>query len=210
MALCAIAVAFTIVGPRLPAVVGQTCFAIPNASGHAVIPSTITAIPANAFPPAVCNAAGLVGLVTVVIADTVLSIGSDAFANALYLTSCDIPDSVTSLGDGVFRSAARIAVVTLSNMLTVIPRYTFAYSGIRSVTLPSGLTSIQAFAFTQCYYLETIVFPATVVSLGDGAFSFNHRLRSCFFANTTATVTIGSTGEAFQNCYRLRTVVMPR
>ena len=74
-------------------------------------------------------------LTSVVIGDSVTSIGDDAFSGCKNLTSVEIPNSVTSIGDGAFCYC----------------------SYLKSVTLGANVASIGSGAFNGCSSLKTII-----------------------------------------------------
>ena len=76
---------------------------------------------------------------------------------------------------------------------------------IRTVSLPSGLTSISSCAFYDCSALTTINLPGGLESIGDSAFRGCSRL-----ALPPIPGTVTSIGEdAFLGCDRLQSVVIP-
>ena len=85
------------------------------------------------------------GIVSVIIPNTIINIGEDAFKYNL-LTTVTIPDSVTSIGKSAFEG----------NNLT-------------NVTIPGSVTSIGAYAF-EGNNLTNVTIPASVTSIGKGAF----------------------------------------
>ena len=78
---------------------------------------------------------------------------------------------------------------------------------IRTILLPDEMSSIGAFAFTDCYYLPSINIPSSVVTINDGAFENCRLLSTISFANNGQLTTIGS--WAFYNCHELKDVVIP-
>ena len=76
------------------------------------------------------------GLTSIVIPDSVTSIGSDVFYGCSSLTSVIIPDSVTSIGDDAFNSCSRLT----------------------SVVIPDSVTSIGYWAFYGCSALKNVYY----------------------------------------------------
>lgn len=71
----------------------------------------------------------------------------------------------------------------------------FEQSIFTSVTLPEGIREIGLSAFANCYYLESINFPATLTSIGSAAFE-NTLITSLVIPETVNNLNPG----AFQNC----------
>ena len=78
--------------------------------------------------------------VSIIISDSVTSIGSGAFQWCNGLTSITIPDSVTSIGSGAF----------------------YDCSGLTSVTIGDGVTSIGGSAFINCTGLTSIYYTGDI------------------------------------------------
>ena len=86
-------------------------------------------------------------LTSVVIGDSVTSIGDDAFAWCSSLTNVVIGDSVTSIGDDAFRSCSRLT----------------------SITIPDSVTSIGDSAFEYCYKLVEVVNKSANITVTKGS-----------------------------------------
>jgi len=130
-----------------------------------VIPDSVTSIGYGAFY--YCSS-----LTSVVIPDSVTSIGSYAFCYCSSLTSVVIPDSVTSIGSYAFYDCSSLTSVIIPDSVTSIGSYAFCHcSSLTSVVIPDSVTSIDSSAFEYCSSLTSIVIPDSVTSIGSYAFS---------------------------------------
>ena len=135
---------------------------------------SVTAIADNAFSD---NSSTKSMLRTIVLPDTLKTIGANAFKDCVKLESITLPDSVTSIGAGVFSGCSAMEAAILNGNITVIP----------------------ANAFKDCSSLEGVYFNYNVVSIGDSAFSGCSSLQWTFPNLTTAK--IASIGKyAFAGC----------
>lgn len=101
-------------------------------------------------------------LMSVIIPDSVTSIGASAFHDCTALTSINIPDSVSSIGWGTFYNCTELASVSIGKGVTGIDWKTFyGCTGLTSITIPSSITSIADHAFDGCTNLANVVFENT-------------------------------------------------
>jgi len=143
-------------------------------------------------------------LTTVRIPDSATAIDGFQFCTAL--TSIVLPDSVKSLGDFAFMGCSSLTDVTLPSGLTALPAGTFvSCSYLYNVTLPEGLTSIGNDAFSYCTALTDIVIPAGVTEIAPSAFFGCSGLRQIEIP--AGVTTIGE--DAFCGCTALESIVLP-
>lgn len=121
-----------------------------------VIPNSVTSIGERTFNN--CS-----NLISVTIGNSVESIGIYAFAVSRSLTSITIPNSVTSIGDDAFSSCSGLTSVTIGNNLSNIGDYTFSQcSSLTSITIPNSVKSIGYRAFSGCSVLTSISYTGTI------------------------------------------------
>ena len=82
---------------------------------------------------------------------------------------------------------------------------TFGSHSIKSITIPSGVTSIEANAFDDYSSLSSVTIPNSVTSIGGGAFSRCSSLSSVTIPS--GVTSIGS--NAFDRCSSLSSVTIP-
>ena len=137
------------------------------------------------------------GLNSIIISDSVSSIGAEAFLNCNSLTSISIPDSVTSIGEYAFRDCTDLSSITVEkgnyvyhssgNCLIETGTKTLI-AGCKNSVIPSdgSVTSIEGWAFYCRVGLTSITIPSSVTSIGNSAFSGCSGLTSINYQGTTA------------------------
>ena len=144
--------------------------------------------PWNSGPPSP-QSAYFSSIKSVVIPNTITTIGGKAFYKCTGLTSIDIPNSVTSIGDNAFYQCSSLTSITIPNSVTSIGGGAFYNcSGLTSVTIPDGVTSIGNYAFQDCSGLISII------SLAAKAPTIQSSTFMYVKTGGTLTVPSGSTG----------------
>lgn len=111
----------------------------------------------------------------IVIPDTI-SMGPvrriDDFAlSSKAITSVVVPDSITSLGIYAFAYCSGLKNATLGNGITSLGDYAFYRCGsLTNITLGNGIDRIGLGAFISCDSLTSVTIPGDVTYIGDGAF----------------------------------------
>ena len=99
-------------------------------------------------------------------------IQSNAFENCSSLTSVILPNSITSIGEYAFSHCTGLTSIEIPDSVTSIRNSAFSHCiGLNSVTIGNSVASIGHSAFSQCRNLFVITsFAETPPSLGDNAF----------------------------------------
>ena len=156
------------------------------------IPSTVKGIYNNVFE-------GCTSLSNVTFNDSYTTLGHHVFKNCP-LAAVTFPNSLNSIGEyafegtnlktvdlsntqitrlpnGCFYNCQQLSDVKLPIVLTDIGERAFYKSAIASITFPSSLQKIDAWAF-QFTQLTNVVIPTKTGHIGDGAFSDNANLNT--------------------------------
>lgn len=115
------------------------------------------------------------------------------FSGCTSLTSVIIPNSVTSIGPSAFSNCTSLKSVTIGNGVTSIESHAFSgCTSLTSITIPDSVTSIGDLAFYNCISLTSVTIPDSVTSIGRSAFSFCTLLTSVTIANSVTSIGDGA------------------
>lgn len=133
--------------------------------------------------------------------NTLTSIGEWAFEGT-NLKTVDLSNTqITSLPKGSFYNCGQLNDVKLPIALTDIGECAFYKSVIASITFPSSLQKIDAWAF-QYTKLTNVVIPTKTGHIGDGAFSDNANLNTVVVNGLECYLAV----SAFAKCDKLKDV----
>lgn len=136
--------------------IGDDAFSYCTSLTSIDIPSNVTSIGNSAFSYS--------GLISIEIPNGCTAIESLTFVGCESLTDVIIPNSVTSIGMQAFQDCTSLTAIDIPGSVTDIGSSAFAYSGLISVTIPYGVTSINC--FNGCSSLTTVHLPETLTSIG--------------------------------------------
>ena len=108
---------------------------------------------------------------TIIIPDSVKTIGNEAFYRCENLKSINIPNSVKTIGKSAFNGCSGLTSIIIPNTVTTINESTFeSCYKLKSVSLGSNVRTIKDYAFNNNTVLKSIDFPSTLKTIGRNAF----------------------------------------
>ena len=179
---------------------------------------------------------GCTSLHSLVVPESVISIGESAFDGCTSLSSLVIPNRVMSIKGNLFcgwygeLKCLSPYFIYENNVLFDKDKSTiisFRDQDTTSYVIPAGVTSIGDCAFEGCESLNSLVIPNSVTSIGESAFSFSSlsslvipdsitRIEDCAFeyceslSSLVIPNSVTSIGDrAFEYCKSLSSLVIP-
>ena len=145
-------------------------------------------------------------LKSIIIPDSVTSIGDYAFSECNSLKSINIPDSVTRIGYSAFKSCGCLTSINIPPSLTTIENGTFlGCHSLRNINIPDTITRIGRSAFEDCNSLTSINIPPSLTTIEDGTFLCCHSLRNINIPDTVTSIE----DYAFSECNSLKNINIP-
>lgn len=126
-----------------------------------------------------------VALSKIIIGENVKSIPAYAFYGCYGIKNIEVPDNVESIGMRAFMYCEYLKSVRLSSSLKLLEKELFCYCySLDSIIIPTSVQEIKSHVF-QDSPLKTITIPASVTSLGSGAFNGCDKLESVYVESKT-------------------------
>lgn len=94
-----------------------------------------------------------------------------AFFNNEILNSLQLPETIKVIGDSAFLGTGLSSLTIPEGATSICPRAFCDCESLVSVTLPQSLTEISSSAFESCDSLESVIIPSGVTYLANNVFS---------------------------------------
>ena len=180
-----------------------------NSVSDVVIPSEIEGLPVTAIS---VGAFYLSAITSIEIPNTVTSIGEMAFLGCTSLKSVKLSTGVAKIDKNAFGSCSALQEIQVAkdnpnfsslngvlyskkqDTLVIYP----AAKTDAAYIIPSGVTSVAMYAFSENPYLETLTIPNSLIKVGDSAFYNCKNLRAVSYNGTEEEwnqITIGLLNE---------------
>ncbi len=136
----------------------------------------------------------------------VVEIADSVFYNLDNVTSIIIPDTVTTIGNGAFENCSKLASVTLPEGLIKINQDVFRNcTSLTNIVIPDNVETIGIQAFYSCSSLTSVVIPDSVLSIGYYAFGSCISLASVTIGKNVSYIE----SYAFGSCSNLNEIIIP-
>ncbi|KAL7714087.1 Leucine rich repeat protein [Entamoeba marina] len=162
-----------------------------------IIPENVTMLKDNCFKNCDC--------ISILLSNNIYSIGNECFSNCTNLKSITFPNGLTEIKYCCCFYCVNLEFINFPTTLKTIGISSFSHCKIKTLTIPTSVTSIGSHCFYGCHYLQSIVLPNLLVTIND--FCFNHctSLKSITFPTTVQHI-----GQyCFDSCQSLNTIILP-
>ncbi len=142
--------------------------------------------------------------------------GTATVSSCLYLSTSEItiPQTVNDgtqdytvkkIGDSAFYGKSFVTSVTFPSTLTTFGRYSFSRTGLTSVVIPEGVTTLTFELFSYCDQLTSVTIPEGVTTMERGVFYEDDLLNGVVLPSTLTTIGY----HAFGRCIGLTAITIP-
>lgn len=107
----------------------------------------------------------------VVLPETIIEIGWNAFTHAERLQSINFPNGLQSIAENAFSNCISLESIYFpSSLLSIGERAFYKCSSLQCVILPESPVAVQTEAFLECSDVEILVIPAEISYMSTGCF----------------------------------------
>ncbi len=156
----------------------------------------------------------------------VAEIESSAFSFNTDIVSVVLPDTIKTVGSRAFQDCTSLQSIVLSKNLEIIDAFAFFYcKSLQTITLPSSLVKLGESAFSYCTSLKSINIPKSITDWGIGVFGyssietvdFEEGLeiigKYAFCINNIKTLVLPKSlktisNSAFAGCYKIESITL--
>ncbi len=128
-----------------------------------------------------------------------------SFSGCTAITSIELPNSVISIGNYVFENCKSLTSFTIPANVSIGKHFLSGCTGLSSVSIKSGVSTISESMFYNCTGLKVVVIPNTVVSIGDRAFCGCSNIETVSIPNSVRYLYDG----CFYGCSKLSSINIP-
>lgn len=143
--------------------IAEAAFRFCSGLARVELPDGVTAIAASAF--ADCPA-----LAEVVLPRRLTAVSFNLFGKCEGLRSVTLPDGLTAIGASAFTGCSSLHALTLPSKLAAIGEKAFYASGLREISIPVQVKTLEEFTFSRCRQLTAVILPYGLTTIKDGAF----------------------------------------
>ncbi len=139
-----------------------------------VLPDSVVTVGEKAFN--YCS-----NLSEIAFGDSLTGIAASAFAGCASLQEIVLPDSLVTIGEKAFYQCENLAEVTFGNGLLEIGNSAFCFCGVEKVVVPDSVVSIGQSAFSNCVSLSELTLGVNLREIGLDAFFSSYNLSVLYY-----------------------------
>ena len=163
-----------------------------------IVPNTVTTIGESAF-------ASSPHLSSVILPNSIESFGPGTFARCYGLTSLHLPEGITAISERMFFDCTGLSTIEIPSSVTRIEKSAFEMSYITAIDIPESVTYIGESAFKSCTRLTSIDIPNSVTEMGPSVFYYCLELQSAHLPETLEVIP----ESLFERCPSLSAIDIP-
>lgn len=103
----------------------------------------------------------------VILADSIQTIGTNAFYGCGALTEITLPASLETIGDSAFSDCNSLAKVVFNTNLKTIQSHAFSSCALVEAVLPESIETLGEAVFSDCTSMTYVYIPATITAIGS-------------------------------------------
>lgn len=153
------------------------------------LPNSLSTIGTGAF--ANCN-----GLTKIELPENIKAVSRDAFSGCANLAEIKLSSKTETIENGAFSGCKALENISIPTTVTNLGDGAFSNSGLKSLTVPHGVTQINKNLFAGCENLSTVTLSDATASIKEGAFNGCKLLASINLSDSLTSVEHNS----FDNC----------
>ncbi|MEE1064729.1 MAG: leucine-rich repeat domain-containing protein, partial [Acutalibacteraceae bacterium] len=162
--------------PLSVVIIKRGAFAYSENLRHVVLHNNIIEMETNVFQGS--------GIEYIDIPESLTAIPDYTFDDCGDLAAIAIHATITSVGVAAFRRCTSLKTVHLPDSITSIGKEAFRFSGIETITLPKGLTTIESSVFHYCENLISVEIPVSVTKIENAFYYGNNSLTDIYYHGT--------------------------
>ena len=147
---------------------------------------------------------GCKGLKSIILPNSINSIGSSAFQGCISLRRIGLPDSLSIISWGLFDGCTALEEIVIPAGVVKIEEWAFNNcSSLQSISIPNGVSSLGGRVFYGCSSLKSITIPSGMKRIEGWAFAYCTNLQSLIIEEGDDDLVISKSPTqypAFHNC----------
>ena len=148
-------------------------------------------------------------LVKAYVPGSIVTIEGGNFMNNPLLSNVILGEGLETIGPSMFAYCPSLKNITLPSTLKTITASAFSSSGLESIDIPNGVTSIGGNAFNNNTSLVSVNIPGSVKTIGNNAFRYTYALETLTLGEGIETIGESAFSTKNTNPSPLKNVVIP-